>query len=311
MFIGAAVVLLVALAAYSWWGQQQIEKQYPPAGDFITVDGLRLHYIEQGPEQSDKPTIVLIHGASSNARDFAGSIMPLLAREHRVIAFDRPGFGYSDRPKDRWPSPAFIARLLLKACDQMGIENPVFVGHSWAGSVVMAGLLSEGKRLRGGVLLAGVAGHWVPDPSLPNRLANAPLLGPVFTHTLVYPLGKQLMPSAVDGIHSPNPVPPDYVTNIGAELILRPASFRHNAEDSLRLAAFLQLESSRYDEISKPLLVIHGDADTLVPWWNHGKRLTHVLDNIETIVMPGVGHAPHHTAPEAVSQHIVDFIHQT
>ena len=85
----APLSILLLSALYSWVASQWIEHEYPPIGQFIEVDGLRLHYVMQG--QGDGPALLLVHGASSNLREFTSSIMPALARHHRVIAFDRPG----------------------------------------------------------------------------------------------------------------------------------------------------------------------------------------------------------------------------
>ena len=81
----------------------QAERQMPPSGQFIEVDGVRLHYIEQG----SGPVVLLLHGNAGMAQDFAASgLIERLAEDHRVIAIDRPGFGYSTRPRGRCPSPS-------------------------------------------------------------------------------------------------------------------------------------------------------------------------------------------------------------
>ncbi|MGT2480608.1 alpha/beta fold hydrolase [Methylobacterium oryzae CBMB20] len=68
----------------------------PPAGPFVAVTGGRLATLQDGP--ADGPPVVLLHGASANASDpMEGIGRRLAARGFRVIAFDRPGFGWSDR----------------------------------------------------------------------------------------------------------------------------------------------------------------------------------------------------------------------
>ena len=75
-----------------------MERRNPPQGRFIDLDGVRLHYLEQG----EGPSVVLLHGNVVTAEDFAYSgILDRAAERHRVIAFDRPGMGYSDRPNGR------------------------------------------------------------------------------------------------------------------------------------------------------------------------------------------------------------------
>ena len=82
------------------------ENDNPPAGQFLEMDGVRLHYVERG---SGAP-LVLLHGNGSMIQDFESSgLIDLAARNYRVIVIDRPGFGHSDRPRNVVWTPA--ARL--------------------------------------------------------------------------------------------------------------------------------------------------------------------------------------------------------
>jgi len=85
-------------AAANYALARRAERRDPAGGEFITVDGVRLHYIERGTG----PTIVLLHGNGAMARDFVLSgLFDLLATDHRVIAFDRPGFGFARLSRGR------------------------------------------------------------------------------------------------------------------------------------------------------------------------------------------------------------------
>ena len=297
--------LLVALAILSHFGAKRIEAALPPIGEFITVDGLELHYLQAG-QGNPGPPIVLLHGASSNLRDFQSSILPLLAKTHHVIAFDRPGMGYSKRRAD-WQNPADLCELILNAATALGADKPIVVGHSWSGSVVMACALDQPDRIAGGVLLAGAAGHWAGGVDWNVSLARVPIIGPLFAHTLIYPLGQALLPGVVRHIMAPNPPPDDYITQIGARLALRPAAYRNKAQDLTRLSEFLQLQSARYPDVQAKLLIIHGDADTVVPYWNHGQRVKAVVPDAQVELLPGIGHVPHHVEPYKIAKRIADF----
>src|SRR5262245_34352567 len=122
--------LVGGLLAYGALGRRRIEAANPPLGSFVEVGGVRLHYAAKG----SGPPVVLVHGASITLRDWTASIFDdLVAAGHRTLAFDRPGYGYSDRPGGEWPSPAVQARLLREALARLGVERPILVGHSWAG----------------------------------------------------------------------------------------------------------------------------------------------------------------------------------
>ncbi|HSW12473.1 MAG TPA: alpha/beta hydrolase [Solimonas sp.] len=298
--------LPLLLVAGSLLGSRWIERRYPPVGEFIEVDGVRLHYLSAG--QGPGPALLLVHGASSNLRDFQASILPELAKRHRVIAFDRPGYGYSQRPAGDWPDPARVARLLLDASSKLGADQPILVGHSWAGSVVMSALVEMPERVSGGVLLSGVAGHWVGSVGWTYDAGSVPVLGQLFAWTTVLPAGQLMLGDAVVPVLAPSPVPDGYVERIGAPLALRPRSFLNNVQDMTRLSEYMQHLSPRYDRIRLPLLIIHGEADTLVPYWNHGRRLRPVIPQAQAVLIPDGGHALQHSHPREVVQAIEGFL---
>jgi alpha-beta hydrolase superfamily lysophospholipase len=96
--LGSAAAL-GASALYAVAKTREAERQTPPIGEFMTVDGVRLHYLERG----HGPALVLIHGNGMMIQDFLVSgIVDDLAKRHRVIIIDRPGYGYSDRPRGLW-----------------------------------------------------------------------------------------------------------------------------------------------------------------------------------------------------------------
>lgn len=124
------------LVGYSSYAANSAVKAHPPLGSFIEIDGVKLHYLDSAPDQTERQTIVLLHGASSNLRDFVISIYPPLALKYRVIAIDRPGYGYSQRPAtngEGWINPAVQAKLIHGLLDKAGARNPIMVGHSWGG----------------------------------------------------------------------------------------------------------------------------------------------------------------------------------
>jgi pimeloyl-ACP methyl ester carboxylesterase len=334
------LLLLAALAGITQLETRRLEARFPPVGRFADVDGVRLHYSIAGPADVGTTPIVLIHGASTSLLDFHASLMPPLAEGHSVVAVDRPGHGYSERPDPRssaggaiaalaatragderwrepdnaakrggsdWPDPAEQARLLHELMLDLGIERPVLVGHSLAGAVVLAYLLAYPDEAAGGVLLAGGSHPWKGGVSWYNDLAGVPLLGPIFAHTMPLTLGRLLLEDGLAEAFEPNAPPPDYLRRTGVELTLRPEAFLANAEDVSRLSRFLEGQSNHYAYIRRPLLLITGDADEVVPAWNHAERLVRQAPLAELVRLPGIGHGLHHVATDQVAALIDDF----
>lgn len=309
------LLLLGALAGVTQLEARRLEARFPPVGDFAEVDGVRLHYTDTGPRDTDTPPIVLLHGASTSLLDFHASLLPALAQTHRVIAVDRPGHGYSERPAaadaGAWPDPAAQARLLHGLLTRLGVERPALVGHSLAGAVVLAYLLEYPDGAAGGVLLAGGSHPWEGGVSWYNDLAGVPVLGGVFAHTLPLTVGRMLLADGLADAFAPNTPPPEYLQRTGVELTLRPATFLANAEDVRRLSPFLERQSAHYAYLRTPLLLITGDADDVVPAWNHAERLVREAPTAELVELPGIGHGLHHVTTSRVADLIDGFVRRT
>lgn len=316
----SAALLLTAIPAglfgYSRYLAARAVKAHPPLGAFEVIDNVRLHYLDSAPKERKHPSrqsIVLLHGASGNLRDFTISIFTPLAQRYRVIAIDRPGHGYSERPKaadGNWVDPAAQARLVHGLLEKIGVKEPVLVGHSWAGSVVLAYALDYPRQTGGIVMLAGASHPWRSNPALHNRLPAVPVLGGVFVNLLAAPGFAFASSQAVARNFAPNTPPENYNERAGLSLLARPGNWRANAEDMRNLAAFLAVQKNRYTELRLPMTIIFGEDDTSVNPENHGMRLHKQVAGSKLILLPDTGHSPHHAHPDIVIDAIKDVARQ-
>jgi len=129
-----------------------------PRGEMIDLGGRRLHAVRAGPP-TDKPTIVLEHGAFGCASDWGVVQARLAAKGLHSIAYDRAGLGLSDPgplPRDGRALNADLSSLL----GAMGEAGPfVLVGHSMGGLMVRLFALTHPEQVSGVVLVDAV----VPD----------------------------------------------------------------------------------------------------------------------------------------------------
>jgi hypothetical protein len=148
----AIVVTAGVLAATALVNRQlakRAERRHRPIGQFLDVDGIRLHYLERG----EGDPLILLHGNGSMIEDFETSgLIDMAARRHRVIVFDRPGYGYSERPRGTIWTPEGQADLLHRALNHLGVARATVLGHSWGTSVAIALALQYRKAVRGLVL---------------------------------------------------------------------------------------------------------------------------------------------------------------
>jgi pimeloyl-ACP methyl ester carboxylesterase len=257
MLVGTGVAL-AAMALFVQSRSRQAERENPPTGKFIEVDGVRLHYIERGQGQP----VVLLHGNGTMMQDFDISGVPgLAADKYRVIAFDRPGYGYSDRPRSTIWDPVAQAELLYKALQQLNVEHPVIVGHSWGTLVAVALGLEHPEYVASIVLLSG---YYYPTPRLDVALLSPPaipVIGDLMRYTVSPLIGRLIWPAMLRKIFGPAKTP------------------------------------GRYKELTMPVVIMSGAADRHVLAKLHSERLHRELPQSELHLVPEVGHMIQHEAP--------------
>ena len=292
--LGAVASLIVAL---------RVGALYPPAGPFVEVSGGRLATTQAGP--ADGPPLVLLHGASANAADPMGGIGYLLAaRGFRVVAFDRPGFGWSDRPGGGGDAtPAAQAKLIAEALSRMGIGPALIVGHSWAGALALALALDHPERVSGLVLAAPVAMPMPGPITLPWywRLALKPPVLWVLSRTVGPPVALYLLRDAGRRVFNPEEPVPGYIETSRAALVVRPATLLANVQDLVGLPPALAAMSPRYGELRVPTTIVTGAADPIVRPDRQAVPLSKAIPHATLVTLPGAGHMLHYTAPDALA----------
>ncbi len=151
---------------------------------FVTVDGTRLHFVIKG---EGRP-VVLIHGNPGSGQDWTRVFGPLSAL-HRVIAFDRPGHGRSERPKHVDVTVEVQARLLHDALKQLHVERPIVVGHSWGGALALVYAINYPKEVAGVVLVAPAVYESQDGISLLTQLPAMPVVGDAVNSMLTFVWG--------------------------------------------------------------------------------------------------------------------------
>jgi pimeloyl-ACP methyl ester carboxylesterase len=305
--VGLIIVALGAFAAVftavmTW----RLEARHPPVGRFVAVSGGRLHLVDRRPQGREPDgTIVLLHGASGAQGDMMVTLGVRLLDRYRVIAIDRPGHGWSDRPGGRADAaPARQAALIHEALTAIGVEHAVVVGHSLAGSVATRLALDHPQMVSGLMLLAPATHPWPGGVAWYYTPATAPVLGTMFSHTLAMPLGLAVFDKAIEAVFTTQTPPDAYAEAAGARLVLRPREFKANAEDVKDLAGYVREQASRYGAIKAPTVIITGDADKIVSPKIHSAALAREIPGARLIVLPGVGHVPQWAAPDVVAREI-------
>lgn len=299
----AAILALAAL--YTQARKREVEAAYPPLGRLVDLGWGKIHAVEHGKEHGGTP-VVLIHGASGNVRDMTESLVPVLARSHHVIAFDRPGYGWSDRPRGGWCDPLDQARLLKRALTAMGISGkPLVAGHSWGAAVALAWALDSPGQVAGVVSISGATHPFPGGVAAYRKFAGLPLIGPLFAYTLMVPIAERLIDKGVESTFWPDPPTPAYSDRIGVKLLLRPRQFLLDAQDVRKLRPFLAGQAPRYPGLAVPLTVITGNRDRVVGPKIHAYPLARKAPRAKLVKFKNCGHTPHHVHTEGVAAAIL------
>nr|WP_225312798.1 alpha/beta hydrolase [Aneurinibacillus sp. XH2] len=297
---GIGLLAAAALMGYSRQRVRRAESEFPPTGEFVTVEGIRLHYNSKG---RGRP-IVCLHGGMLSSADYSG-VMELASSQYRVLVFDRPGYGYSERPGKGIMTPQNQARLLHEALKKLGATEPILVGHSWSGLLVLSYALQYSDELAGIVLLApGAYGGKAYPAGIADRILNAlvlsPFVGKLLLHTLLVPLGGLAVKSVTDATFAPDPVPHDY-RRLAQAVWPRPAQIRANREDIEGFIRNADAVSSRYGELRLPVVIAVGDSDPFRPELQ-AYRLHREIPHSKLLKIEHTGHMIPQARPEAVLQ---------
>lgn len=275
---------------------KRVEAENPPAGKFVTVDGVRLHYIERG----SGPTLVLLHGNGVLAGDFQQSgLLDQAAEHYRVIAFDRPGFGYSERPRTRLWTPQAQAQLLHQALQEIGVDSAIVVGHSWGTLVALSLALDTPDFVRGLVLLSG---YYYPSMRVDVPLLSGPaipVLGDVLRYTVSPLVTRMLWRPLTKQVFAPMPVDPRF-RELPVWMMLRPSQLRASAAETALMVPAAAALAKRYPELHVPAVIIAGTGDKVADFTHNAERLSERLPDSELQLQPGVGHMTHYAHPDKV-----------
>ncbi len=302
--LAGTAAALAAAALYNAYRARRAERRHPPAGRFVTVDGARLHYLDRGPVAAGGRTpVVLIHGNVVIAEDFVWSgVFDRIAERRRVVAFDRPGYGYSDRPRGAHWTADGQADLLRRAWERLGIERPVVVGHSWGALVALSLALNHPDAVGGLVLLSG---YYRPTARIDSALAlpsAVPVVGDVLRHTISPLLGRALLRPIIRTMFAPNPAPERFTRQFPKGFPVRPRQIRAQAQDGATMIPTAAGMQARYAELRMPLVVMAGTRDEAVDCDSHSRWLHEQVPHSELRLVEGAGHMVHYDAPERAAE---------
>ena len=301
--LGLTALGIVLVQVFAIKREREAALDFPPTGQLIEVNGVTVHAEQMGKG----PDLVLLHGASGSTRDFTFAFADMLKDRYRITILDRPGLGWTgqiDPAHERaWSTanatPRQQARLLRAAIDRLGVNTPIVLGHSFGGIVAYAWAL-EFPDIAGIVSVAGVANPWPGDLGWTYKVNGSAWGGALVVPVLSAFVPQTYVDTTLASIFEPQSAPDGYLEHVGAALTLRRDTLRANARQVNWLRPHVVDMSQEYARIKVPVEIVHGDADTIVPLSIHSAKIPEQITGANLTVLPGIGHMPQHTNPEAV-----------
>jgi pimeloyl-ACP methyl ester carboxylesterase len=294
----AAVVVLLVLNALSVSHETKGAGVTEPGGRILNVSGIELQAIERGPR--DASPIVLVH-CFTCAIDWWDGMIPLLAREHRVVALDLLGHGGSEKPRSGYEIPN-QADLLAQALGQLGVRDATVVGHSLGGSVSTA-LAQQSPQLVDRVVIVDTGPtHEGGDLGLMAKLAFSPVIGEFLWRIKPdFAVKQGLEVAFAPGFD----VPDAFVEDLDSMTF---SSYDNAARQSEDYSDETPLDE-RMRQTGKPLMVIMGAEEQIID--DPAARLAEYRETVpgaRTKLLPGVGHSPNVEAPAKTAALVLSFI---
>jgi pimeloyl-ACP methyl ester carboxylesterase len=264
-----------------------------------TIDlgaGRSLHAVQAG----EGPDIVLIHGALATSHDWLSGPFEALAVLGRVTAIDRPGHGLSLRPRFD-AAPRSQARQIREGLGRLGVERPLLVAHSFGALVSLAYAELFPEQVAHLVLLGPLA---FPEPRLIEHSLLAPRAMPVFGPWMSGAAGATVDPAFLrliqEMMFSPSPVPENWRATFPYDQVLDRASMVAEGEDMASILPGSLPGLVNVAAIATPTTILIGKSDKIIEFGRQGRLLAQLIPNARLVALEGVGHMPHHAAPEAL-----------
>lgn len=309
--IGLAIFLLLAAVVPFLIPVPALENTRPVAeladeeSRFIEVDGITVHYKEFG--EGDR-TIILLHGFGASTFSWREVTGPL-SQSFRVITYDRPAFGLTERPMPgdwtgRSPySTASQAQMIIDMMDQLGVNQAVLVGNSAGGTVATTAALAYPERVSALVLVDAAVYTSGGVPSWLNPLLSLPQvdhLGPLLVRSIARK-GDDFLRSAW---HDPALL--SEAVYAGYHLPLQAENWDRGLWELTKTYQANDLPV-QLKNLTMPVLVITGDDDRIIPTAD-SLRLAQEIPGAQLAVMPACGHVPQEECPQDFLDAVIPFL---
>ena len=281
-------------------------KYATPASRFVTLpDGVTVHYRDQG--KADGSPIVLVHGFAANL-DTWEPWVARLGKDHRVVTLDLAGHGLTTVPTGYAISTPGQVAIVDGVAQTLKLDHFALAGNSMGGGVAWNYTLAHPEKVDA-LILVDSAGAPVDPAEMKNRKGQ-PLIFKIMRTAPGRAVLRQLNPRPLttkglkQAYIDESLVTPALVDRY-VDLALAPG--RRDLLLNGQAAPRQPATAETFKAIKAPTLVMHGDADTVIPL-AAGKALAAAIPGAKLIIYPGVGHVPMEQIPDKSAADVEAFL---
>lgn len=263
MKIVGVVILLLGVAVSSGCGSLSLASgvvKQPVQTGYAPINGLRIYFEIHGIASPARPPLVLLHGGGDTIKTSFGHILPELARDRQIIAFEQQGYGHTADIADRSFSFEQSADDTAALLDYLHIEKADLFGFSNGGTIALQVAIRHPKVVHKLVLASALSMREGAYPWLWEAMAKAKL---------------ENMPKELQDEYLKVAPHPENLQMFHDKAAQRMRGFKDIPADAIR-------------GITAPALVIVGDADVIRP--EHAVEMFRALPHAQLAVLPGTDH---------------------
>ncbi len=270
------------------------------ASSFLLVDGMDVHYRDEG-DLADTIPIILIHGTASSLQTF-DAWTEILKKTNRVIRMDLPAYGLTGPFPDGNYSMAHYTAFLNEFLTALKIKQCVLAGNSLGGQIGWNFTLEQPERVKK-LILIDAAGYPLNSKSVPIGFKIGRM--PVVNKILTFITPRFIVKSSVENVYYDKSKVTDSLVDRYFELTLREGN-RQAFVDRFKMSD----NANAYKEIKnivQPTLILWGAQDLLIPIEN-AYKFRKDLPNNTLFILNKCGHVPMEESPEESLKPVIDFL---
>jgi non-heme chloroperoxidase len=262
---------------------------------------IEIHYEDHGAGQP----VVLIHGYPLSGRAWDRQVPVLLEAGHRVITYDRRGFGQSSEPAVGYDYDTFAADLAA-LLDHLDLWDAVLVGHSMGTGEVTRFLATYGsRRVAKGVLVAPIPPFLLQTSDNPEGVPQSVFDGFVQAAQSDTPAW---MKGFLDNFYNVDTLRGTLISDQAYQTSWNLATTASAVAAVACIPTWATDFRADLPKLDVPILVVQGDADQVLPLEKTGKRLPGLIDDVQLVVIEGGPHAIPWTHADQVNRALLDFL---